>query len=222
MSAAKDIQGPDPATLGDLEFDAILHLPVEPFTAVVLRDARWTHRGRWHLTGVLHGTPFDIEQVARMDMAEIIYNDKSSETLRFMVTDLAHRVEISEKRLSVYIQDAPRYPKGRDDTDRRGMIQRQIPALSSILKDYLPEIVDNQRRGWILDALTEWADREVSTAANKLARNLADQNDRHNALTGKIGDLVDDWLIDSDADNAVNYFTKISGLLERDEKGLPL
>lgn len=82
--------------------------------------------------------------------------------------------------------------------------------------------VEQPERALITAVLVNWRNEQIAAATNKLARQLADQIDRHNDLAGKIGDLVDDWLIDSDADNAVNYFTKISGLLDRDEKGLPL
>ena len=223
MSAAKDIQGPDPQQLGDREFAAILHLPVEPYTAVVLRDARWTHRGRWHLTGVLHGTAFDIEQLARMDMAEIIYGDKSSEIIRFMITDLVHRVEISDGRLGVYVQDAPRYRDGRSTERRVGMEvdQAVVPRIHKILTELVPDL-DDQRRTWLVAALMGWRTTEMAAHTNKLARQLADQNDRHDALAKKIGGVVDDWMIDKHPARAEDCFTKISSLLGRDEKGLPL
>lgn len=219
-----------PEQVGDAEFDCILNIPGEGAgrgAVVQLRDARWTHRGRWHLTGRLHGAADDLELLLAADRVEIVYPDKASEQVRFVRTDVALRFEITGDRLSAYTHGPVRYPRGRSLERRVGMEVDfgVVPVLHKILNDYLPGIVDDQRRTWIVAALLKWRTHEMANATNQLARQLADEIDARATLRRKIADVIAVWEPDvpDDPDDYVRArLYDLERILDCDEKGLPL
>jgi hypothetical protein len=215
-----------PQETGTHEFDAILRLPVEPAVALVLRDASWSHRGRWHLSGVLHALPEDIGLLSGCDTAEIVYADKSSEILDWYTVrgNLAYQMTEVHGRFGSYVRNRPRYPRGRGDVRLAGVevTAAVVPRLYEIVDKHLPGLTDQQRRGWLVAALQGFRDEEVGAATRRLARQGADALDQLADLRRTLSDVVDDWLIDAETDRALDTVRKIEAILDRSEKGLPL
>lgn len=209
------------------QFGCILKLPTQDgMVAVVLRDAEWSHRGRWHLGGLLHCLPSDMWLLGSSQMAEIIYEDKSSEEVHWHLVkaDPVHQVSVAHGRFGAYIQGRPRYPRGRSAERLAGIevTANTAPAIHKILNDYLPGLVDQQRRAWMVTAIQTFRDREVAGAVRKLARMVADSEDGRADLRRLVAAEVDVWSHGDDDDSVARMLNRIERLLELDEKGLPL
>lgn len=179
------------------EFDCLLQIPADSLTVVTLHDARWAHRGRWHLTGTVVGLPFHIEQLKVSGLVEVIYHDKSSEQVHWVIKDRTYEVQVSEGRFSAYTQTAPRYPRGKSLTralDIDPLANQDVRALlTAILDEQLPDL-DLQRKHWLVSKLVDWRNIEVRNSTNVMARQFADERDQFESQLQEIRQQVGDWL----------------------------
>jgi hypothetical protein len=211
---ARDVLGPK--DLNSRYFDCLLHLPREPYTVLTLRDANWSHRGRWHLSGSMHGLAEDRFDLAMSDGCQILYQDGSRESVDFYLVKGNPIYQVTEVhgRFGVFIKGVPRYPRGKSEERQAGVevTTRLVPELHQLLTKYLGEI-DMQRRTWLVEQLQALRDREVAASSARLARQCADTLDRLNDLKIRVGEAVQDWH-EGDAHDEV--FDRIQKLLHAD------
>jgi hypothetical protein len=102
-------------------FDCILHLPMEPYTVVVLDDATWSAAGAglWCLAGTVRTQDFpQYTELYRVDTVEVIYPDKASECVQIDGKPLPSIESGAARRLvQLFTGQAPAYPLGRAQTD---------------------------------------------------------------------------------------------------------
>ncbi len=222
-TSAMNILGP--RDLDTHEFECILKLSRQDgMAAVVLRNAVWSHRGRWHLSGLLHCLPADMWLLGSSDMAEIVYEDKSSEIVHWRIVkgDPAHQVSVAHGRFGAYVEQAPRFPRGRN-TERQAGVEvttRTVPDLHKMLARLAPGL-DQQRRAWLIESLQIWRDREVGQSNARIARLAADEADARSALRRKVTSLIDAWSPGDDDEQVRGVLDSVERVLDLDEKGLP-
>lgn len=105
--------------------------------------------------------------------------------------------------------------------DDRRPDQQIVGRIGNVLANMLPD-VEPERRALVAAVLLNQRTADIAAATNKLARQLADQNDRHDTLRDKIAAQAGDWMIDRVLDQAEDCIARIQRLLDLDEKGLPL
>lgn len=223
MTAA-DVLGPQ--DLNTSEFDCLIHLPREPYTVLVLRDASWSHRGRWHLSGVLHASAEDKFYLSTCDSAQILYQDGSREIVNWYTVkgNLVYQLTEVHGRFGAYVQAKPRYPRGRGDERLAGIevTAAVVPRLHEIVNKHLPGLTDQQRKSWLVAALQGFRDEEVGAATRRLARQGADALDHLADLRRLVSSAIDTWVPGDDVDQTRVVLDKVERLLDLSEKGLPL
>ena len=161
----RDVLGP--RSTNTVEFDCLVVLPGRRLAAVVLHDACWSHRGRWHLTGQVCGLQVDVELLMRCGQVELVYRDKSSELVRWLHDETdpaAYRIEISHGRFSAYTNQSPRYPRGCGSDRREGA---EISQATNRVARQLADSMDARAslRRAIADLVGDWMiDREDDRA----------------------------------------------------------